>query len=44
VSDDRPQDWFMPTIIDGERATMTAIWCNSREHAELLRQSFGGDQ
>jgi hypothetical protein len=26
------------------RATMTAIWCNSREHAELLRQAFGGDQ
>jgi hypothetical protein len=26
------------------RATMTAIWCNSREHAELLRQAFGGEQ
>jgi hypothetical protein len=26
------------------RATMTAIPCNSREHAELLRQAFGGDQ
>jgi hypothetical protein len=25
------------------RATMTAIWCNNREHAELLRQAFGAD-
>jgi hypothetical protein len=24
------------------RATMTAIWCNNREHAELLRQAFTG--
>jgi hypothetical protein len=23
------------------RATMTAIWCNSREHAKLLEQAFG---
>jgi len=22
------------------RATMTAFWCNSREHAELLQQAF----
>jgi hypothetical protein len=22
------------------RATMTAIWCNNKEHAELLRQAF----
>jgi hypothetical protein len=25
------------------RATMTAISCNSKEHAELLRQAFGGN-
>jgi hypothetical protein len=24
------------------RATMTAFWCNSREHAELLQQAFVG--
>jgi hypothetical protein len=24
------------------RATMTAFWCNSREHAELLQQAFTG--
>jgi len=24
------------------RATMTALWCNSREHAELLQQTFTG--
>jgi hypothetical protein len=26
------------------RATMMAIPCNNKEHAELLRQAFGGDQ
>jgi hypothetical protein len=24
------------------RATMTAFWCNSREHAEILQQAFTG--
>jgi hypothetical protein len=24
------------------RATMTAVWCNSREHAEILKQAFIG--
>jgi hypothetical protein len=22
------------------KATMTAVWCNNREHAELLQQAF----
>jgi len=26
------------------RATMTAIWCNNREHAELLQQAFTGSE
>jgi hypothetical protein len=24
------------------RATMTAFWCNSKEHAEILQQAFTG--
>jgi hypothetical protein len=26
------------------RATMTAVWCNNRQHAELLQQTFVGGQ
>jgi hypothetical protein len=26
------------------RATMTAFWCNSREHAEILQQAFTGSR
>ena len=26
------------------RAVMTAVWCNNREHAELLRQAFTGPE
>jgi len=24
------------------RATMTAVWCNNKEHAKLLQQAFTG--